>query len=218
MVVPRRKATIGVENITFMRLSVLLLLFTAVSAFAQISPQGPQPSYEGQNVSVVALISNPHRDVQPLYAVVSQKAGESYSDAKVQNSIAALQKAGSFPKVQVNVIPEISGLRLNFLLEPAYYVGVVGFAGATQYFSYTRLLQVVNFEDEDPYDPSRIPGAEIALRDLLHRNGYFLAEGHAEPTTDDAHQLVDLKFALTIGKQARIRPVRIDSIDASQST
>src|SRR5258708_3246755 len=218
MVVPRRKATIGVENITFMRLSVLLLLFTAVSAFAKIAPQGPQSCYECENVSVLTRIPNPQLDMQPLYALVSQKAGEPYSEAKIQSSIAALEKSGSFPKVEVNVIPEISGLRLNFLLEPAYYLGVVGFPDATQYFSYTRLLQVVNFEDEDPYDPSRIPGAEIALRDFLHRNGYFLAEVHAEPTIDDAHQLVDLKFAVTMGKQARIGSVRIDGVDASEAT
>src|SRR5436309_1800256 len=110
-----------------MRQFVLFFLFAALIviaaiAGAQIAPQTAQPSYEGQNVSAVALISNPHRDLQSLYPKVSQKAGEPYSQEKVQASIEQLQTAGNFSKVEVNVIPEIDGLRLNFLLEPAYYI------------------------------------------------------------------------------------------------
>jgi len=199
-----------------MRLFVLPFLFIAMAARAQVFPQGPQTSYEGENVSVVALISNPHRDLQPLYAKILQKAGEPYSPAKVQASVEELQRAGNFSRVEVNVIPEIEGLRLNFLLEPAYYIGVVAFPGA-QEFSYTRLLQLVNLQDEDPYDPRRIPVAEKALRDFLHREGYFQAEVHAETSIDDAHKLVSVKFAVRMGKQARIGSIKIEGVDSAES-
>src|SRR5580700_11635870 len=168
-----------------MRLLVFGLLLVASTALAQLAPMGPQTAYEGQNVSTVSLIANPHRDLAPLLPLVAQETGAPYDEAKIQATAEALKQAGGFPKVEINVEPEVSGLRINFLLEPAYYLGIVDFPGLGKYFSYTRLLQVANLQDEDPYDPSRIPLAENALRDFLRKNGYFQAKVHAEPTIDD---------------------------------
>ena len=53
------------------------------------------------------------------------------------------------------------------------YLGIVEFSGAGKYFAYTRLLQVVNLPDENPYDPSRIPLAQNALKEFLQKNGIF---------------------------------------------
>jgi outer membrane protein insertion porin family len=204
----------------FMRLSesFLLLLISLSVAAAQVSSTGPQDLYSGQTVTAVDLIANPHRDVEPLRAAVSQKAGQPYSQADVQASISALQVAGGFEKVTVNVIPDISGLRLNFILEPAYYLGMVDFQGITKFFSYTRVLQVVNLQEEDPYDKARIPVAEAALLQFLQHNGYFTAQVHAEPQIDDAHQLVNITFTVQAGKQARIGRVELNGLARPEQT
>jgi outer membrane protein insertion porin family len=200
-----------------MRSSFLFVLFSACAALAQLAPVGPQASYEGQSVSAVSLIANPHRDLEPLRSVLTQKAGEPYSQEKVDESAAALQQKGGFEKVQVNVVPEIQGLRLNFILEPAWYLGVVEFPGIAKRFSYTQLQQVVNLADEDPYDSGRIPAAENALQDFLRKNGYFLSKVRAEPQIDDAHQLVNVSFVVEMGKQARIGSVKVEGTAAPQS-
>jgi outer membrane protein assembly factor BamA len=201
-----------------MRLSVFCFgLLCPALTFAQLAPRAPQAAYEGQNVSAISLIANPHRDLSSLVPLVTQKAGMPYSHQKIKESSQALQQAGHFPEVRVDVEPEISGLRINFLLEPAYYLGVVEFPGAIKQFTYTRLLQVVDLPDEDPYDPSRIPIAENELRDFLHRNGYFQSTVHAEPKIDDEHQLVNVTFAVVMGKQARISSVRIEGPDQPES-
>src|ERR1700730_16724303 len=192
------------------RLSVLVCVFLSVGVFAQTALQGPQTAYEGQNVSSVSLIANPHRDLASILPLVSQKAGTPYSEADIQNTAKSLKQAGNFAQVQVSIEPDVTGLRINFILEPAYYLGIVGFPGVEKYFSYSRLLQVVNLPDEDPYDPSRIPVSEDALRNFLHRNGYFQAKVSATPKIDDDHQLVSVNFAVEMGKQARISSVRVD--------
>src|SRR3981081_4237142 len=140
-----------------MRLSVLFfLLFSLVGVAAQVpTVVGPQPLYEGQPVTAVDLIANPHRDVEPLRAFVSQKPREPYSQEKVQASIDALHKTGQFEKVTVDVVPDLAGLRLNFILEPAYYLGVIEFQGLAKYFSFKRLLQVVAIPEEDPHVNAR---------------------------------------------------------------
>ncbi len=198
-------------------LGLLLLLCVAMSR-AQLATLGPQAVYEGQTVVAVDLIGNPHRDVEPLRSLLSQKEGQPYSQANVEASITALQQKGGFPKVTVTVAPEPSGLRLDFLLEPAYYLGIVAFPGATKIFSYTRLLQVVNFPDEDPYDPARIPVAETTLQNFLQKNGYFQARIQIKTEIDDAHQLVNVSFIVELGKLARIGTVEVQGPDSPESS
>src|ERR1700680_2107917 len=200
-----------------MRLSgVFFFLLFVTAAWAQLAVQGPQSVYEGQNVGAIDLIGNPHRDMEPLRPLVVQKAGEPYSQAKVEASIASLEQTGQFPKVQVNVVPDPSGLRLNFLLEPAYYLGMIDFPGAGKPFSYTRLLQVVNLPDEDPYDKARITLAQEALQKFLQRNGYFQATIQTDSQIDDDHLSVNLSFSVKLGKLARVANVSFQGPDSRE--
>jgi outer membrane protein insertion porin family len=200
-----------------MRFFPLGLLLFGMTALAQIAPQAPQAAYEGQNVSAISLIANPHRNLAPFYPLVTQKAGEPYSQEKIQASAQKLKEAGNFPKADVAVEPEVTGLRVNFLLEPAYYIGIVKFPGAEKHFSYTRLLQVANLPDEEPYDPSRIPLAEKALTKFLRTEGYFQPTVHSEKQIDDPHQLVNVSFVVETGRQARISSVDLEGVDAGES-
>ncbi len=167
-------------------------------------------------MSAIDLIGNPHRDLQSFRALVLQKAGEPYSQAKIEASIDALEKQGRFPKVTANIIPDVSGLRINFLLEPAYFYGVLEFPGAAQKFAYIRLLQVANLPDGDPYDPARIPIAEQALQAFFKRNGYFESATESVIEIDDAHQLVNVSFRVKLGKRARIGSIAIEGVDARE--
>src|SRR6516164_3819706 len=99
---------------------VLVVLLADASAFAQLAFQAASDTYNGQTVSRVSLIANPHRDLQSLYLLVTQKTGEPYSQDKVEADTAALQKAGNFEKVKASVVPDVSGLRVQYLLEPSY--------------------------------------------------------------------------------------------------
>src|ERR1700693_5863586 len=200
-----------------MRLLSFGFLLWSAALLAQVTPMGPQATYNGQNVSAISLIANPHRDLRPLLPFVAVDPGPPYSQETIEATAQALKQAGGFPKVDVNLEPEITGLRVNFLLEPAYYLGIVEFPGVGKYFAYTRLLQVVNLPDEDPYDPSRIPIAENALTDFLHKNGYFQAKVHAEPKIDDDRQLVSVSFVVEMGRQARIAFVKLEGPDNPES-
>jgi outer membrane protein insertion porin family len=193
-----------------MRLSVLILfLLCSIAGPAQLAPTDARAFYNGQTVTAVDLIANPHRNVDALRTSVVQKAGQPYSQADVQASIAALQRAGGFEKVTADVIPDTSGLRIDFILEPAYYLGMVNFKGITNVLSYARMLQVVDLQDEDPYNPARIPVAEAALVHFLQQNGFFQAQVSVESQIDDANQLVNVTFSAITGKQARIGSVEI---------
>ena len=212
-----------------MSLSVPAASLLFLSLYALLSPvcgwaqsEGPIPTqdprvYEGQTVTAIDLVANPHRDTEPLRSVITQKVGQPYSHDKIGESVLALEKAGKFPKVTAQVIPDPSGLRVSFILEPAYRVGIVDFSVFSRRFAYTRLQQVANLSDEEPYNPARLPTAEAALLDFLHHNGYFQAEVHATSTIDDPNQLVNVTFMGRLGKQARIGNVNIEGPPSQDS-
>ena len=213
-----------------MSLSVHAALLLFFSLYGLLSPvrgwaqtQSPIPVqdprvYEGQVVTAIDLVANPHRDTEPLRSVITQKVGQPYSHDKLAESVLALEKAGNFPKVTAEVISDPSGLRVSFVLEPAYRLGMIDFSVFSRRFAYTRLQQVVNLSDEEPYNRSRLPAAEGALLDFLQHNGYFQAEVHATPTIDDTHQLVNVTFDGRLGKQARIGNVSIEGPPSAEST
>ncbi len=194
-----------------------IIFLISVGALAQLTLPAPSASYEGQNVSAVALIANPHRDLQPLYPLVQVKVGQPYDEKKIDASRQALQDSGQFEKVQVSIIPDVNGLRVNFLLEPAYYLGVVKFSGAARQFAYTRLLLATELADQDPYDPARITAAQNGLTEFFHRNGYFQAAIKAQPEIDDQHQLVNVNFSVEPGEQAKISSVQIEGTSDPES-
>ena len=200
-----------------MRWPAVLVFFFAGLGWAQVQVQGPTPVYDGQKVSAIDLIGNPHRNLEPFRAFVLQKAGEPYSQIKVEASIEALQRAGHFPKVTANIIPDLSGLRIDFLLEPAYYIGVLQFPGAAQKFAYIRLLQVANLPDEDPYDPARVSVAVEALQAFFKRNGYLQPATQSSIQIDDAHQLVNVIFRVQLGTRARIGTIAIQGTNAEET-
>src|SRR6476646_4987749 len=198
-----------------MRLRYFVCCLLAAAALAQVAMQGPQSVYEGQNVAEIDLVANPHRDIEPLRSLLAQKTGQPYSQEKVVASIQAL--AEHFPKVQVSVIPDPNGLRLDFLLEPAYFLGLVDFPGTDGQFPYTRMLQVINLPDEDPYIPSRVRIAEDVLKQFLQRNGFFQASVQSSSQIDDAHQIVNVTFAVKLGKRARVGNVIFKGADMHEN-
>ncbi|HET9321368.1 MAG TPA: hypothetical protein VFO27_16380, partial [Bryobacteraceae bacterium] len=154
-------------------LAALLSLFPCGSA-AQDNQPSTYEGFEGRPVSKVDIAASPVMDVEAFRPVITQKAGEPFSIAKIRESVAALQKTTLFSQVQVKVEPEQSGAHITFLLQPAYYVGMVYFPGAKA-FSYTRMLQAVNIPDQTPFVDDLVSKGKEALLHLFQADGFFEA-------------------------------------------
>lgn len=194
---------------------LILLLVPGVVQAQQVGSEALQSSaaYQGETVTAVDLVANPHLNLDPLQSLVVQKAGQPYSEQQVRASIAALENTHQFTGIRTLVTPEPKGLALIFVLEPAYSIGIIEFPEAARRFDYIRLLQVVNFasafSSETPFDKSRLPAAESALQTFLKQNGYFRAQVHTETQVDDANRLVNIIFRAEMGEQARIGRIEI---------
>lgn len=210
----------GPESV-IMRWIIIAVTIFAITAAAPSQTKesvGKQPSYDGQKVGSIDLVANPHLDVSQYRSLIVQKAGEPYSSEKIQASIKALEDTQAFSKVQLKVVPDPAGLKLTFVLEPAYYIGIVTFPGATKIFRYTRLLQVVNLQDQSTYQQSQVQAAQSALLKFFADSGYFQAKVNAQVQTDDENQLTNVAFNVQLGKRARVGKVEIVGPPAAEDT
>jgi outer membrane protein assembly factor BamA len=173
-------------------------------------------AYEGQKVTTLELDSNPKISPEPFQALVQQKAGEPYSGAQIEATIAALRRTGRFNKVELEVQTGTDGLHLTFRLEPAFYFGIFDFPGTAKTFSYARLLQTVDIPEQTPYQRDFIAKARENLGKFLTSAGYFEAQVEPEERVDEAHLLVDVVFRISLGMHAKIGEVQVQGPEAGE--
>jgi outer membrane protein assembly factor BamA len=159
-------------------------------------------SYEGEKVSSVELAGQPELNAADFMPLIEQHSGEGFSAAKIDQSIAALQKTGKFREVQLDLRPEQEGVRVMFVLQPAVYFGTYQFSGGEE-FAYTRLLQVASYSPQEPYSPVDIEKGTREIQTFLHRNGYFQSEVHPEVHVDEATGLANVDFQIKLNRRAK---------------
>ncbi|MGH9398283.1 MAG: POTRA domain-containing protein [Terriglobia bacterium] len=188
---------------------IALLIVFAHTPGGRAQQSMPGEYYEGQTVVAVDVVASPTVDLKTLRPLVQQKANAPYSKAKIQATIAAFMSTGKFTKVDVQVQPEADGLHMTFILQPAYYIGLITFPGAADQFAYPRLLQVVNYPAEEPYDEQRARQGVPALLRFFAQHGYFLARVRPETQLDPSHRLASIIYHVTLNKHARIGRIEI---------
>src|SRR5687767_4974510 len=67
-------------------------------------------SYEGQPVSSVELAGRPDLNVDEFMRLVTQRSGEDFVAAKIDESLSALRRTGQFEDVQLDLRPEQEGV------------------------------------------------------------------------------------------------------------
>ncbi len=190
----------------------LILALLACMTFptaGRSAQQAPTELYEGLKVSNVDLVAQPLLNVEAFQPLVAQKAGTPFSTADIRKTAAALQGTGKFSRIGVEIKPEAEGLRVTFILEPAFYVGMIYFPGATNAFSYQRLLRVVNYPAQEPYEAARADRGESSLTQFFTEQGYFTAQVKVETKLDQPRKLADIVYNVTLGRRARFGKVEI---------
>src|SRR5215471_13511048 len=169
-------------------------------------------SHEGQVVSQVELTGRPDVDTAQYRHLIPIHPGEQISRARILEAIDALRNTHRFDDVQVDLKPEFDGVRVVFILQPAFYVGLYQFPGAER-FSYGLLIQVSRFSAQEPYSPVDVKNAQQALLTYFRQNGFFQSRVDADVRPDKTYRLANVDFKTTLGPRAKFGEVFIE--DAS---
>jgi outer membrane protein insertion porin family len=165
-------------------------------------------SYEGQNVTAVEIAGRPNLDTSKLLPLLPQRSGEPFAKEKIDGSIAALKKAGSFDEVQLQIEPEANGVRVLLIVEPAIWFGIFEFPGAER-FNYSRLVQVANYPPQAPFNAGDVQKDSDALLSFFQQQGYFEAEVRPEVNLDTEHNLANVRFMVSLNRRAKFGAVAI---------
>jgi outer membrane protein insertion porin family len=183
---------------------MLILAGFGWASHARCQQTSDQGAYEGQRVASVEIVANPKISVESLRPLVQQRAGEPYVSSKVDDTISALQATRRFNKVEASVKPDPGGLQVIFIVEPALYLGIFDFPGATKRFSYTRLLQVVDIPNRTQFKQNLVSMAEDNLHQFFVSEGYFQAHVQEQVQVDEGQMLANVVFAIDLGNRAKL--------------
>ena len=165
-------------------------------------------SYEGQTVSAVQIAGRTAGEAARYAHLLVQQAGQPFSKAKVAQTEAALKAAGNVERVDTQVEPDVNGVRIVFVLEPAIYFGIFEFPGA-QEFPYSQLIQAANYPIQEAFNPSEIDTDRQSLLSFFRREGDFTAAVDPKFTIDSANAIANVYFQSTLGKRAKFGSIVI---------
>src|SRR6516165_715376 len=173
-------------------------------------------SYEGQLVSMVEVAGRPDLETEGLRQLIPIHAGDRFSHDKVDEALAVLKRTTQLETIQLDLRPEIEGIRVIFILQPAFYVGLYQFPGAER-FPYGLLLQVSHFSSQEPYSSSDINKAKETLQAHFRQNGYFRSHIEVEVQPDKTHGLANVNFNTTLGPRAKFGDVVIQGASPEET-
>jgi outer membrane protein insertion porin family len=176
----------------------------------------PTISYEGQKVTSVQLAGLPDGNLRKLRTLIAQPINAPYSQAKIDQTRAALKEQGHFEKVEVQVSPAADGLHVIYVLQPAYYFGIFSFPRAEKVFTYPRLLQTSGYAAQEPYTQEKVEEAESNLLEFFHRTGFFMATVEPKLDVDRAHSVVNVVYDINLKRRAKFGDVIITGIPPAQ--
>jgi outer membrane protein insertion porin family len=187
--------------------TLALVLLCLASGWPQEIPTPPNllPSYEGQLVSTIELAGRPDltvEEINRLQSLIKQKKGQPFSLDDIDASISALKSSGLVKDVRLDVTPEPNGIRVTFVLLPAYYIGMYEFPGALRVYSYARLLQIANYQMQGPYSPIAVSNAESALAQHFRRSGFFRSQVTTSLWLDERNHIVNVIFPTELNQRA----------------
>ncbi|HUI84164.1 MAG TPA: POTRA domain-containing protein, partial [Candidatus Binatia bacterium] len=180
--------------LSWLRLAAAALALTLLplAVRAQEAPGLGLSSYIGQNVSSTGIAGRPDTTFDSVQELIAVKPGRPLTQGDVDSSVARLKQHPGVNEVGLDLQPSADGVRVRFILEPALYVGMYRFPGALNEFSYTRLLQVANYNAQMPYSATDVTHAEDALVQFYRQQGYFRAEVRSQLEEDPEHGLVNV--------------------------
>lgn len=202
------------------------LLGLSHACFAQTVPSHAVPgntaaelqllaSYNGQRVSAVEIAGHPDLQSSQFQDLFAQKEGESFSSDKVEQTAAAIKAQGKFAEVRIQAVPEVSGVRVVLVLEPAFYIGMYEFPGALT-FDYSRLIQVADYSVQAPFDAVQVERDRQRLLTFFREQGYFEATIETQLKTDSVHKLVNVDFNTSLGRKARFGDLHFAGVDDAE--
>ncbi len=197
--------------------ALVLLVLSQGTAHAQAAQPDTYAGFEGRPVTRIEISAGTNANTEAFLPLIRQKEGTPFSAQEVRDSVTALEQTNQFSKVEAKVLPLPSGLDVQFIVDPSYYIGLIAFPGAPGSLAYTQLLQSVNIPEQSPFFENQMPQAKAGLEQALHVQGFFTATANPEVHRDQAHKIVNIDFRVQAGPHAKVGDIDIQGVSQDEA-
>jgi outer membrane protein assembly complex protein YaeT len=142
---------------------------------------------------------------------LAQHTGEPLEPDKVRESTRRLFESGRYRDIRVRGVREGDGMTLIFAGTPRYYVGRVTISGVKSDRLSSLLEYATKLSPGTAYTDTSVSNGTEGIREVLRSNGYYEPKVYAGTTLDKPNIQVNVEYDVTVGPQARIGNVAVDS-------
>ncbi len=175
------------------------------------------PPWQNHTVRQVFMLNGDEKmdpRLLPYRPLVVVRAGDRYQYRRVRQSIENLNRTGVFSAIEVKVQP-VAGLQLDvlFILRSKPVIRSVKFSGTSAFGPRELRAAIFSLRRNEAFEESRLPKAQEELQAFFKAKGYFNAQASPRVSLERGGSRCVIHFAITLGRPARIRRLRVDTDD-----
>jgi len=188
----------------------LTCLSSAILILAAAPAMGLAQSQNFEGKRILAIHFDPKQqplEASELFDILPLKSNQALRMSAVRQTIDRLFATGRYSDIQVDAQPYEDGVILTFITKNSWFVGGVSVTGGiADPPSAGQLENVSRLELGQPYTKAGLAEAVAGQERLLESNGLY--QSHPRPSLDynNAHEQVNIRFAVDNGPRARFGP------------
>lgn len=167
-------------------------------------------AWAGLKVSQIEFLGVPRERLNPLPEELPQQPGTPLAPAELSESLRQLFATGLYENIAVEGIRHGQEVTLIFTGDPTRFVGHVTLQGVKSAGLTGRLEYAPGLSSGSAIHDGDLAAATENLRQALEQNGYYQSEVAAFTTLDPENSLLDVKYLIELGKQARVGKVAVE--------
>ncbi len=169
---------------------------------------------EGQNVVEVRVVSDSGDVLTNGIPELPLSSGHPYDAELVRATLRKLYGTGDYSDLRAAVTNVSGGLRVDFVAQRNYFIGVVRIEGLVEPPSDSAAFSAIRLAVGTEFRESELNDAVTRLTETLAQEGLYQAKVTAERTPDAATHRMNITFHVTPGKRAKIGAIALHNLTA----
>jgi outer membrane protein insertion porin family len=169
---------------------------------------------EGQNVVEVRVVGDSGEVLTKEIPELPLLPGYPYDAELVRTTLRKLYATGDYSDLRAVVTNVSGGLRVDFVAQRNYFIGVVRIEGLTEPPSDSAAFSAIRLPVGTEFRESELTDAVTRLTETLAQEGLYQAKVTAERSPDATTRRMNLVFHVTPGRRARIGAIMLHNLTA----
>lgn len=170
--------------------------------------------FEGQNVAEVRVVNDSGEVFLKDLPDLPLLSGHAYDAETVRASLRKLYATGDYSDLRAAVTNVSGGLRVDFVVQRNFFIGVVRVEGLVDPPSDSTAFSALRLPVGTQFRESELSDALKRLDEALAQEGFYQAKVVAERAPDPATRRMNLTVRVTPGPRARIGAIALHNLTA----